>query len=138
MRTAVVDQLGISVDQQNDTRHHGGADRALVIYSLERLLALQAEGHPIYPGSIGENVIVTGIAWKALVPGMWLRLGEVLTEITGYAAPCETIRRSFRDENFSRVGEKTNPGWSRLTLRVLQPGRMSVGDPVAVLPQVDR
>jgi MOSC domain-containing protein YiiM len=135
MRTADVEELGITVDHQNDTCHHGGPDRALVVYSLERLLSLQAEGHPIYPGSIGENVTISGVPWEELSPGMLLRLGEVLAEITDYASPCATIRRSFREEDFSRVAEKKNPGWSRLTLRVLQPGRMSVGDPVTVLPR---
>lgn len=138
MRSAVVDDLGITIDHHNDTRHHGGPDRALVIYSLERLLSLQAEGHPIYPGSIGENVTISGLAWEQLSPGVQLRLGEVRAEITGYAAPCETIRNSFREEDFSRVAEKKNPGWSRLTLRVLQPGRISIGDSVALLPQADR
>ena len=58
-----------------DRKHHGGPDRAVCLYSLERILALQEEGHPIYPGAAGENLTLTGLDWEALQPGMTLRLG---------------------------------------------------------------
>ncbi|MFN2138070.1 MAG: MOSC domain-containing protein [Candidatus Promineifilaceae bacterium] len=132
LRAAVVDELGIRGDEHNDKRHHGGPDRALVIYSLEHLLVLQAEGHPIFPGSIGENVTITGLDWAALSPGTRLKLGQIEAQVTGYASPCDTIRGSFADGNFSRVGQKKNPGWSRLTLRILKPGQITVGDLITV------
>lgn len=133
VRTAVVDETGITLDQQADERYHGGRDRALLIFALEHLLALQAEGHPIYAGSVGENVTISGLEWASLAPGARLRLGEVLVEVSGYATPCHKISASFAAGDIKRIAHKINPGWSRLTCRVLQPGRLVVGDGVTVV-----
>lgn len=54
---------GVDTDRQADRVHHGGPDRAVCLYSLEHILMLQAEGNPIYPGSIGENLTLTGVPW---------------------------------------------------------------------------
>jgi MOSC domain-containing protein YiiM len=51
MDRAVIDINGIVGDDQAAKKYHGGPDRALVLYSLEIIEALQAEGHPISPGS---------------------------------------------------------------------------------------
>ncbi len=120
---------GLVGDRQRDLKHHGGPDRSLCLYSLERILALQAEGHPIYPGAIGENVTIAGLDWDTVVPESRWQLGEhVLIEITGYAAPCRNIQNAFIDHKFGRVSAKTHEGWARAYARVLQPGSLSIGD----------
>ena len=130
---ADVNELGIAADSQKHTGIHGGPLRALCLYSLEHHLALQAEGHPIFPGSVGENIVTVGVDLSAMGPGERLRLGEVEIEITSYTAPCKTIRRSFVDENFNRISQKLHPGWSRLYARVLTPGRIAAGDPITII-----
>lgn len=125
---------GLSGDRQRNRRHHGGPERALCLFSLERILALQGEGHPIYPGAIGENVTVAGLDWSLVVPGAQLRLGEAVEiAISSYTFPCSNIAPAFADGNMNRVSQKKHPGWSRLYARVLQPGRIAIGDPVSVL-----
>jgi MOSC domain-containing protein YiiM len=134
MRAAEVNWLGITVDEHNDKVHHGGVKAALCLYSLERILALQAEGHPIYPGSIGENITVSGVDWPQVVPGVRLRLGDgVQIEITQFATPCSKIRESFTFEEFNRVHAGKHPGWARAYARVLTPGRIALGDPISWL-----
>jgi MOSC domain-containing protein YiiM len=130
---AEVTELGISVDSQKHTEIHGGPLRALCLYSLEQHLALQEEGHPIFPGSIGENIVTVGVDLAAMAPGDRLSLGDVEIEITSYTMPCSTIRRAFRDENSNRISQKLHPGWSRLYARVLRPGNIAVGDPIAIV-----
>ena len=125
---------GMEGDRQRDRRFHGGPERALSLYSVERIDALRLEGHPISPGAVGENVTVSGVEWSALRPGSRLRLGEVEVELTAFAAPCKTIRRAFLDEAFTRISEKLHPGWSRLYARVVREGVLRVGDLVEVLP----
>ena len=66
---AQVGELGIVGDGHNDRVSHGGPERALCLYSLERLAALQAEGHPILPGAMGENITMAGIDSGAFGPG---------------------------------------------------------------------
>ena len=123
---------GVVGDWQRNRRYHGGPDRALCLYSLERLERLREEGHAVAPGALGENVTIAGLDWDAVVPGMRLRLGAVLVEVTSYTVPCRTIGHAFRLRRASRVGQKSHPGWSRVYARVLVPGRIALGDPVAV------
>ncbi|MFN2109684.1 MAG: MOSC domain-containing protein, partial [Anaerolineae bacterium] len=61
VRSAEVTELGLVGDTHNNTKVHGGPTRALCLYSLERILALQAEGHPIFAGSTGENLTLAGL-----------------------------------------------------------------------------
>jgi len=124
---------GVTGDRQNDRRHHGGPDRAVSVYSLELIEQLQLEGHPIAPGTAGENVTVAGVEWRAMQPGRRFSLGEAELEVTGFAAPCTTIRASFLDEGFTRISEKVNPGWSRIYARVLREGRVRCGDEMRLL-----
>jgi MOSC domain-containing protein YiiM len=132
--SAQVTEQGLDGDRQRDKRNHGGPQRALCLYSLEQILLLQAEGHPIYPGSTGENVTLSGIDLHALGPGDRLALGgEVIIEITGYAHPCQNISDSFADGNSTRISQKLHPGESRLYARVHSGGELRPGLPVRVL-----
>jgi MOSC domain-containing protein YiiM len=132
--TAEITGFGIVGDAHRDKRYHGGPDRAICLYSLERIMALQEEGHPIFPGSIGENIITAGIDLGPIEPGARLALGDgVEIEIASYTVPCRTIRASFLDEHFNRISQKLHPGWSRLYARVLREGSIRVGDRIAIL-----
>ena len=134
LHKAEVTFLGLAEDRQAHPEYHGGPERAVCLYSLERILALQAEGHSIFPGSIGENLTLTGLDWETISPGLQIRLGEeVLLEITHYTPPCKNIASSFARQEFARVSQKKHPGWSRVYARVLHPGRIQTGDPVMLL-----
>lgn len=131
---AKVARLGLEGDDQDDKVHHGGPDRAVCIYSLEQVRSLQAEGHPIDVGTVGENLTVEGISWEAVMPGIRLRIGgSVLLEVTSFTSPCKTIRRSFLDGRFVRISQKVHPGWSRVYAKVISDGNVSLGDLVEVL-----
>ena len=133
---ARVTTLGLEGDAQRNLKHHGGPDRALCLFSQERIRALQAEGHPIAPGSIGENLTIEGIDWTVVKPGAYLRLGDdVVAQVTRYAAPCFTITASFRGREHSRVCQDRHPGDSRVYARVLREGPLTSGDPVRLLTE---
>jgi MOSC domain-containing protein YiiM len=127
---AFVGRAGMAGDRQRDREHHGGPDRALCLWSLERIDELRVEGHPVHAGSTGENVTVAGVDWDGVVPGLHLRLGPVLVEVTAYTTPCRTIARSFVDGRFARISHQRHPGWSRVYARVLIEGEIMVGDEV--------
>lgn len=131
---ATVARSGIIGDAQNDTRHHGGPDRAVCLYSLEIIRALQREGHPIDIGTAGENLTVEGIKWERVVPGARIRCGgEVELEVASFTNPCKTIKESFIDGHFRRIAERVYPGWSRVYARVLSEGTIRRGDRVQVI-----
>ena len=130
---AALGPLGLDGDQHRDRRNHGGPTRALCLYGIEQIRALQAEGHIIVPGAIGENLTTEGIDIGALRPGDRLQIGDdILIEITGYTTPCQNIAPWFVDERIARVSAKVNPGWSRVYARVLHGGVVYTGQPIRV------
>jgi MOSC domain-containing protein YiiM len=127
--SARVNAKGVEGDRQRDLEHHGGPLAAVCLYSLELIRALQAEGHPIAPGTIGENLTLAGVPWERMLPGARVEVGEVALELTSYTSPCTNIAGSFKERGFKRVSQKVHPGWSRLYARVLREGTVRQGDP---------
>lgn len=125
---------GIEGDRQEDRRYHGGPDRAVCLYSLDLIEALQGEGHPIAAGSIGENLTLHGIEWTDVRPDARIEVGEVLLEVTRAASPCHKIAGSFHGGVFTRVSQKVYPGWSRFYARVLREGAVTAGDRAILAP----
>ena len=132
VESAFISSNGIKGDKQQDMKHHGGLERAVSIYSSELILQLQQENHPIFPGSTGENLTLSGVNWHRLAPGTILQSETTILEITAPATPCKTISNSFKDGKFTRISEKTNPGWSRWYARVIMEGAISCGDTITL------
>jgi MOSC domain-containing protein YiiM len=129
--SAQITAKGVAGDKQRNRRFHGGPQRAVSLYSHERIQALQAEGHPIAPGSTGENLTIGGLDWAVLKVGAHLLIGAGLRiEITGYAAPCSNIAASFAGDEITRISQKLHPGWSRLYAKVLAEAEVREGDSV--------
>ena len=100
----------------------------------EIITALKNEGHPIFPGSTGENLTIKGMDWNSLKTGDKLKMGEVEIQLTGPTAPWQTIQNSFTNNQFSRISQKKNPGWSRWYAKVLKEGTVKLNDNVAFFP----
>ena len=132
---AMVTRQGLEGDRQRNRLYHGGPNRAVSLYAAELIDALRREGHPIEPGTAGENVTLAGLEWRVIRPGAQLRLGEVELEITSYTAPCKNIAKSFIDMDFTRISQKLHPGWSRVYARVLREGPLRVGDSAELLSE---
>ncbi len=122
---------GVKGDKQRDRRYHGGPDRAVCLFAFERIEALRAEGHPIEPGSTGENLTIAGLDWDALIVGDTFQVGErAVIELASYTVPCSNIAGSLSDGQFKRMSQKLHPGWSRMYARVLIEGTVREGDAV--------
>ena len=130
---AFVGENKINGDKQKDTIHHGGVDRAVCLFSIDLINELKKEGHPIFPGSTGENITIEGLDWKTLQSGVKLKLGEVEIQLTGPTTPCKTIAKSFKEDKFIRISEKINPGWSRWYGKVIKEGYVTCNDQVFLL-----
>jgi MOSC domain-containing protein YiiM len=131
---ADVTTTGLEGDRHRDREHHGGPERAVCLYSFEAIQRLQAEGHHVEPGTLGENVTVQGLDWDAVSPGTRLGLGDrLVVEVTRYTSPCTNITGAFKDGDYSRVSQKRHPGDSRVYCRVLADGTIRPGDAVRLL-----
>lgn len=125
---------GLEGDGHSDKRNHGGPDRAVSLLAIEVIDQLRAEGHPIAPGSTGENLTVSGLAYTDLQRGDRLQIGnEVLLELTTNATPCTTIADSFQDGDYSRLSHKRHPGSARWYARVLRAGFIETGAEIRLL-----
>lgn len=134
VHTATIGTLGLEGDAVNHPKIHGGPERAVCLYSLERILALQEEGHPLFPGSVGENLTLSGADWQRMAVGAVLELGDgegPVLQLTQPVTPCNTIAASFRgDKGYRRIDEQRRPGWARWYARVIRPGTVQTGDAV--------
>jgi MOSC domain-containing protein YiiM len=129
----VITEQGLEGDRQNNLRFHGGRERAVCLFSAELIERLQDEGHSIDAGLTGENLTLAGVDWQQVRPGVVLSVGpEVRLEVTSYTAPCSHNGQWFVDRDFSRISQKTNPGWSRVYAKVLQGGVVRPGDEVRI------
>ena len=125
----------VAGDKQRHLEFHGGPTRAVCLFSLERIEALRSDGHPIRPGTVGENLTLSGIDWEQVVPGARLSIGdEVELEITQFTVPCRAISRSFKDGQSKRISQPLFPGWARVYASVLRTGTVRRGDAVSLTP----
>ncbi|HKS90938.1 MAG TPA: MOSC domain-containing protein [Tepidiformaceae bacterium] len=134
MLEAEVTALGIAGDAHDDKENHGGPERALCLWAIERIAAIAAEGHALAAGAAGENITTQGLDWDLVVPGVRLQLGaSVLVEVTRYTTPCKTNKRWFLNGDFNRMHQELFPGFSRVYARVLEPGVLHPGDAIELI-----
>ncbi len=124
---------GLNGDRQRTRKHHGRPWQALCLWSSEVISDLAAEGHPIGPGSAGENVTISGLRWADVIPGVQLRIGTVHCQVSAFALPCAQNARWFSDRDFTRIHHSRGP-ISRVYATVLEPGTVTTGDAVVLEP----
>lgn len=130
---AWVGVLGLEGDAHRDNTVHGGPHQAVCMYGIEAIERLQSDGHPVEPGSVGENLTTTGIEWSLLPVGARARVGDQLElEVASATNPCRTQIRNFTDGRFSRISIDLHPTDSRMYARVLCEGEVKPGDLISV------
>lgn len=135
---ARITRAGVEGDRQREVTVHGGPHRAVSILGIEAIRRVAAEGHPIAPGTTGENLTTEGFDVSSLPLGTRLAIGsDVVVELSGVANPCRTIRDSFVDLRFGRLGAAAHPADSRMYARVVREGTVRPGDRIRVEPPVD-
>lgn len=131
---ANVGRRGLGGDRQASRQHHGRPNQALCLWSAEVIESLATVGHPIEPGSAGENLTIEGLDWATLRPGAIVEIGDgIRARLSAFAIPCSKNARWFTDGDFNRLHHERNPGVSRLYASVLTGGRVRTGDPVRVI-----
>src|SRR3954447_7912439 len=88
----------------------GDPDQAVLLLSEEILAGLNAEGWPVRPGDLGENLLLAGLPADALTPGARVRAGEVGLEVSKRCDPCVVLY------GLPYIGQERGPAFVR-TLR---------------------
>src|ERR1041385_7223727 len=114
----LVEGYGIEGDRKG-----GNPKRNLNVMDEITLDELAAEGYPMGPGVLGENIILDGLDLRTLPEGSQLRLGdEAVIELDKPRVPCEQLTpldARMPESVAGRVGTMC---------RVLKSGRIKVGD----------
>jgi MOSC domain-containing protein YiiM len=124
--------VGLAGDRAWDGRHHGGPDQAVYAYAREDLDTWQAELGGLLPnGVFGENLTTGGVAVSAALIGERWRVGDgPLLEVSVPRIPCGAFEGWMRQRGWiKRFTAAAVPG---AYLRVIEPGEIKAGDPVAV------
>jgi MOSC domain-containing protein YiiM len=138
-----VDRAWIATDGLVGDAHrhryvHGGPHRAVALLGIEAIERVQADGHPIEPGSVGENLTTVGIELSKLPVGTRLTIGNgAVLELSGPANPCDVIKGSFRNGKSGRISILVHPSDSRMYARVVVEGEVCPGDPITVTPPAE-
>jgi MOSC domain-containing protein YiiM len=124
--------VGLAGDRVYDLASHGGNDQAVYAYAREDLDAWQAElARPLGNGDFGENLTTEGLDVNAALIGERWRIGaSVLLEVCCPRIPCGTFQGWLAEEGWiKRFTVAAVPG---AYLRVIEPGEVCAGDPVAI------
>ena len=112
----------------------GSPDQAILLVTDEVLAQLNAEGWPVQPGDLGENITLGGVPESALRPGVRLALGEVRLEVTHRCDPCTELY------SLPYIGRARGPEFVRTMMdrrgwyaRVITAGVVHADTPVELL-----
>lgn len=106
---------------------HCRPDRAVSVQDVELIEQLAAEGYPVGPGIMGENVTLRGVNVQALAHGDRLHFdGGPALELATVRKPCYVLDAIHPDL------EKAVVGRCGFLCRVIQPGMLYPGQRVVV------
>lgn len=129
----IVDAYGIVGDAICNGDHHGGEEQAIYIEGSETLDWWAEElGHPLEPGTFGENLVISGIDNRRIAVGDRFIAGDVILEVTSTRIPCATFAAKMGDPKFPRRYMKA--GRAGAYARVLAGGMLEAGQAVEYRP----
>lgn len=133
-----VGQEGLEGDTQADRRVHGGPEKAVHAYPATHYPTLaQAfeDAHAaLVPGSLGENLSVTGLTEADVCIGDCFRLGDVLLEVSQPRTPCWKIDTRFGVTGMAEfIATQGCTGWY---FRVREGGSITPGDALVLTHRV--
>lgn len=129
---------GLEGDEQGDTRHHGGPEKAIHHYAFDHYAAWKKElpqiaHHFAEPGSFGENVSTLGLTEHDVCIGDIFTFGTAVIQVSQGRQPCWKLNARFGLKGMARrVQESLRTGWY---YRVLESGVVA---PTDTLRLIDR
>ena len=120
---------------------HGGRRKAILLVTVEGIDELIAQGFPLFPGALGENLTTRGLDQRELRIGQRFRVGDAEIELTLIRTPCATLDRYGRGIQAAmydarvQAGDPASQRWglSGFYASVVQPATVRAGDPISLL-----
>ncbi|MEP7355199.1 MAG: MOSC domain-containing protein [Acidobacteriota bacterium] len=125
---------------------HGGLKRAILLITSEGLDDLTAQGFPVYPGALAENLTTLGLNRRLLRLGQQFQVGQpdtgqAIIQLTQVRLPCDTLsvyRPTIQAAMYDARAQACDPkspvwGLSGFYASVIEPGVLRPGDPISLL-----
>lgn len=127
----------VEKDKVIDRKYHGGVDKACYLYSANHYTYWKN----CYPdlempwGMFGENLTVEGLHEAEVNIGNIYKIGETVVQAAQPRQPCFKLEFRFHDKAIIR--KFVDSGFSGVYVRVLEKGRIYVGDKMELLEKKD-
>lgn len=126
-------QTNLAGDAQADTKNHGGADKAVLLYAAAHYPLWRRElGRPDMPhGGFGENFTVVGLTEEDVCIGDSYAIGDARVQVSQPRQPCWKQARRWRVRDLvARMQDTGRTGWY---VRVLREGLVAPGQSLLLL-----
>lgn len=119
--------LGLAGDDQADKVNHGGADKAVCVYSYDHYPYWEQKlGRTLAPGAFSENLTVQGIDEREVCIGDVFQAGSALVQVSMPRTPCAKLAGKHDEPQLAKwVADANATGFY---LRVLEEGQVAPGD----------
>ncbi|AAZ24467.1 MOSC domain-containing protein [Colwellia psychrerythraea] len=129
---------GLAGDECADKLHHGGLERALHQYPAEHYAYWQEKyntDNTWQAAGMGENISSTGMTEQTVYLGDRYQWGEAIIEVSQPRSPCFKLNKRWGIDNLSvDMQDVSRSGW---LYRVIQPGMVSVDEPLELIARID-
>ena len=125
-------ETNLAGDGQADLVHHGGPDRAVLVYSADHYTSWEDRfGRSLQYGSFGENFAVSGTnETEVCIGDRWVS-DDIEIEVSQPRLPCFKLARRLDMPGLNlEVVKKRNGGWYT---RTLKPGNVERGQKLTLV-----
>lgn len=125
-------KLILEGDAQANRLRHGGPNKVLSMHSAEHYRYFsKVLNQELNYGDFGENMTVEGITEHDVCVGDILTWGEAVIQVSQPRPPCHKLAKRFASPQLPLWFQET--GFTGFYLRVLREGRVSIGQPLALM-----
>lgn len=126
-RPVMLRSLGFEGDAQADLVHHGGPEKAVLLYAFEHYAYWERElGRHAGPAALGENLTVEGFTEEQVCIGDVYAMGGAVVQVCQPRVPC--YKTAIRNGVPDMVERILACGYTGIYARVLQEGPVASGD----------
>lgn len=120
-------RLNFDGDEQADTIHHGGPEKAVCVYSYDHYPYWEKGlGITLQVPTFGENLTVNGLTEDQVFIGDIFKLGEAVVQVCQPRQPCFKVAAKLNQPFMVKWIQDT--GYSGYYMRVLEEGRVDPQD----------
>lgn len=127
-----VNHIGFVDDMQGDRKNHGGADKAVCVYSQKYYdFFKHIHNLTLPPCAFGENITILDLDDSDVCIGDRFKCGEVIFEVSQPRQPCWKISSIIGIKNLTSLVVKEHK--TGFYLRVIQEGYLSANDTLELI-----